>query len=85
MAKKFNGWYFQWNDANSLIMIMSADRWNSGETTLDDNHIDSLLEGILPDGFYEATESMFECDFSYSEGKKKLKAAGFKEMAMFDE
>ncbi len=82
---KFNGWYFQWNSEDDLIQIVSASRWDSGEQTLDDSHIDSELEGILPNGFYEACESMFETEFSYKDGIKKLKAAGFKQMQLFDE
>ena len=82
---KFNGWYFQWDSEEAAIYIVKAGRWDGGEHTLDDSHISSELDGILPEGFYEMCESMFETDLSYKDGIKKLKAAGFKQQHLFGE
>jgi len=63
---------------------VSKEFWDANGA-LDDNHIDFLLEGILPDGFYEACESMFETEYSVRDAKKLLKDAGFKEMKLIEE
>lgn len=80
----FNGWYFQGDDGEDgpMFMIVSKKFWDANEC-IDDNHISTALVGILPAGFYEVCESMFQASMSMSAAKLALASAGFAEKDLF--
>ena len=80
---KFNGWYFQC-DNDGFTAIVSKEFWDEHEC-LNDCHIEEEVRSVLPEGFFEVCESMFESDLTGTEAREKLIEAGFKEMELFPE
>lgn len=79
---QFNGWYFQTGE--DMFAIVSKEFWDENGC-LNDQHITSELSGILPGGFFEACESMFETHHSPDAARIKLLEAGFMEMNLFED
>lgn len=53
--------------------------WRDGADYLDDQHITEALGDLLPKGFDEAAESIFEFEGDPDDGRKLLLNAGFTE------
>ena len=76
-------YYYQIGDNNGLdyVLVVSKSYWEENGC-LDDQHQGT---GIMPPGFYEMCESMFEYDGSMDQARQVLNAAGFIEKELFKE
>jgi hypothetical protein len=83
---KFNGWYFQasYGENGAAFMIVSKEFWDQNGH-LDDSHIAEQLGDLLPKGFYEMCESMFETDLPVKTATNLLLKAGFEEKVLFED
>jgi hypothetical protein len=84
---KFNGWYFQadMDVHRPVFQIVSKEFWDANDC-LNDSHITEDLGDLLPVGFFEMCESMFEIDgIDAASAKNKLLKAGFEEKVLFED
>jgi hypothetical protein len=67
------------SDGDDYVLVVSKSFWEENGH-LDDCH---LGDNIMPTGFYEMQESMFEYEGSMDAARQVLNAAGFVEKQLF--
>ena len=75
--------YFHFDKEGFSIAIVERTFWEENGV-LDGDGI-GVLEDMLPEGFYELTESVYEFDGDTEDARAKLKAIGLEEKKLFDE
>lgn len=72
--------YFQFDEDEFAIALVTKAYWDE-HGHMDGNGLDDKL---LPPGFYELSESVYETDLATEDAKAALRAAGWEERMMFE-
>lgn len=72
--------YFQFDEEEFAIALVTKAYWDE-HGHMDGNGLDDRL---LPPGFYELSESVYETDLDTEDAKAALRAAGWEEKMMFE-
>lgn len=79
--KKIIG-YFQVDKEEFGIAIVEKEFWDEHGMLSDEGL--GVLEDMLPEGFYELTDSIFEYNGDISEARSRLIAIGLEEKELFE-
>jgi hypothetical protein len=75
--------YFQVDSEGFSIMVVEKTFWNENQC-LSDSGL-GVIDDLLPEGFYELSDSIFEYDGDIDEARTKLVAIGLEEKVLFEE